>query len=126
MDDHSGRRDSHRNDQFMGDHSGNERFMDDYSGHSGRRDYHSNDRFMDDHSGRRDYHGIDRFMDDHSGHRDYHRNDRFMDDHPGRRDYHQRQNDWFAHGDMYGDASGQHRSRRSMDEGHDDTVQTLE
>merc|ERR1719348_373083 len=116
MDDHSGRRDSHRNDQSMGDHSGNERFMDD---DSGRRDYHSNDRFMDDHSGN------ERFMDDHSGLRDYYRNDRFMDDHPGRRDYHQRQNDWFAHGDMYGDASGQHRSRRSMDEGHD-TVQTLE
>jgi len=123
MDDHSGHRDYHFNDRFMSDHSGNERFMDD---HSRRRDYYSNDRFMDDHSGRRDYHGIDRFMDDHSGHRDYHRNDRFMDDHPGRRDYHQRQNDWFAHGDMYGDASGQHRSRRSMDEGHDDTVQTSE
>merc|ERR1712126_114492 len=107
MDDYSERRDYHFNDRFMSDHSG-------------RRDYHRNDQFMGDHSGN------ERFMDDHSGHRDYHRNDRFMDDHPGRRDYHQRQNDWFAHGDMYGDASGQHRSRRSMDEGHDDTVQTLE
>jgi len=61
------------------------------------------------------------FMDDHSGRRDYHRNDRFMDDHSGRRDYHQRHNDWFAHGDMYGDAGqefDQYRSR-SMEEGHD-------
>jgi len=48
-------------------------------------------------------------------------NEWFMDDYYGRRDYHQRHNDWFAHGDMYGDAGqefDQYRSR-SMEEGHD-------
>jgi len=90
----------------------NEWFMDD---HYGQRDYNRNHRFMGDHSGN------ERFMDDHSGRRDYHRNDRFMDDHSERRDYHQRHNDWFAHGDMYGDAGqeyDQYRSR-SMEEDND-------